>query len=313
MPSSHRWPDAALAGLACSMRSTAGPALLAARGRISGKPRIAVLGAAAGELTVDKLPVATDRIEPPAVAGRVASGAYTGHAIAGPAGVAAGALGAAVGSLATWRLRGLAVQRTGLPDPVVAIGEDAIALGAAALATRLDVAASDDAASGNGASGNGASPEDAEPRSPAVDAATGLLAGAVGTAAMTLAAGAQYVLLGGEPSSAPADAADRLKRAVGRGRLRRGRRPAANQLTHWLYGTGWGIPYGVLARRVPVAPEITGPAFGLVVWATGLGGQPALGVADPPWKRSAASLASEAAMHLVYGIGAGAVVRALSR
>src|ERR1700761_9646841 len=113
MPTSLRWPDAALAGLACSMRSTAGPALLAARGRISGKPRVAVLVAAVGELTADKLPVATDRIEPPAVGGRVASGAYPGHAIAGAAGVAAGALGAAVGSLATWRLRGLAVERTG--------------------------------------------------------------------------------------------------------------------------------------------------------------------------------------------------------
>src|ERR1700761_1426080 len=106
MPSPSLWPEAALAGVATSMRSTAGPALLAARGRITGKPRAAILLAAAGELTVDKLSFATDRIEPPAVGGRVASAAYTGHAIAGAPGAAAGALSAAVGSLATWRLRG---------------------------------------------------------------------------------------------------------------------------------------------------------------------------------------------------------------
>jgi uncharacterized membrane protein len=136
MPASRHWPDPALVGVACSMRSTAGPALLAVRGRISGRPRIAVLAAAAGELVVDKLPVAIDRIEPPAVAGRVASGAYTGHAIAGRAGLGAGAMAAAVGSFVTWRVRGSLVRRTGLPDAVVAIGEDAAALAAAAFATR---------------------------------------------------------------------------------------------------------------------------------------------------------------------------------
>jgi uncharacterized membrane protein len=135
MPSSPRWPHAALAGLACSMRSTAGPALLAARGQISGTPRIAVLIAAGGELVADKLPFAGDRIAPPAVGARVASGAYTGRAVAGAPGALAAAVSAAAGSYATWRLRRWVGRRTGLPDPLVAVAEDAVALGAAALAT----------------------------------------------------------------------------------------------------------------------------------------------------------------------------------
>ena len=136
MSSSLRWPDAILAGLACSMRSSAGPALLAARGRISGTPRILVLLMAAGELVADKMPATPDRTDPPGVAGRVASGAYTGHRIAGVPGAIAAAASAAVGTFATHRARELAVQTTGLPDPVVAVGEDLLALTAATVATR---------------------------------------------------------------------------------------------------------------------------------------------------------------------------------
>ena len=307
MPSPSRWPDAVLAGLACSMRTTAGPALLAARGSISGKPRVAVLMATAGEFATDKLPIASDRIDPPAVGGRMASAAYTGHRIAGAPGAVAAAAAGAVGTLASWRLRGLAGQRTGLPDPLIAVGEDAIALGAAAIATRPDP--EPDAAG------------DADPAGPSGerrraslwrDAGVGLLAGVVATATMTIAEGAALVVTGGKPSTAPARVADTLKRSAGLGRLRRRQRPAANQAMHWLYGTAWGLPYGVIARRVPVVPEVSGPGFGLVVWAAGLAQQPALGVADPPWRRSPRSLATEAALHLVYGIGAGGALRALA-
>jgi hypothetical protein len=131
-----RWPDAALAGLASSMRTFSSPGLLAVRGRISGRPRAAVLLAEAGEIVADKLPAATNRTETPALAGRILAGAYTGRAVAGPAGIAAGGLAAAVGTFATFRLRKLVVARTGLPDPVVALGEDAAALAIAAFATR---------------------------------------------------------------------------------------------------------------------------------------------------------------------------------
>jgi uncharacterized membrane protein len=136
MSSIQRWTDGALAGLACSMRTFSGPAMLAARGTIGGRRRAGVLVAAIGELAVDKSPVATDRTDPPALAGRIVAGAYTGRAVAGAPGAAAGAVSAALGTFASWRARSLVVKATGLPDAVVAVGEDAVALTLAAIATR---------------------------------------------------------------------------------------------------------------------------------------------------------------------------------
>src|ERR1700709_1424438 len=98
MPLVSRWPDAVLAGFATSMRTFAGPAALAARGRISGKAQVVTLLAAAGELAVDKSPAARARIDLPSVSARLAAAAYTGRALAGNAGIAAGAAGAFAGS-----------------------------------------------------------------------------------------------------------------------------------------------------------------------------------------------------------------------
>ena len=297
MPSTIRWPDAALAGLASSMRTSAGPALLAIRGRITGKPRVAVLAMAVGELAADKTPWVPDRTAPPVVAGRVVSGAHIGHRIAGVPGAVAAAVAAAAGTFATWRARKLVVDMTGLPDPLVAVGEDMLALGAAAVATRPEP-----------------EPGNQPPRqrrSLLRDAATGLAAGISGTAAMTIAQDAQLALTGSRPSTAPAAVAEKLKRAAGAGRLTRGQRRVANQVMHWLYGTSWGIPYGIVVRRTDVPPEISGPVFGLAVWGAALAHAPALGIADVPWKRSLPSLGSEALFHVVYGIGAAAAVRAL--
>ena len=136
MPSPLPWSHAALGGFASSLRTFAGPALLAARGRISGTRQIAVLVVAAGELALDKSSLANDRIDAPAVGARIAAGAYTGHAIAAPAGAAAAAASAGLGTYATYHARRLIVRRTGLPDWVVAVGEDLLAISAAALATR---------------------------------------------------------------------------------------------------------------------------------------------------------------------------------
>jgi uncharacterized membrane protein len=301
-----RWPYATLAGLACSMRTFAGPGLLAVHGRITGVPRAAVLIAAAGELAGDKSSKAPDRTDPPGLAGRVASGVYTGREIAGGTGAAAGAIAAVLGTFATRRARSLVVEVTGLPDPVVGAGEDIVAEALAALATRPDSERPEPETGRE----PGEIPGGDEPRgSLRRDLLTGVAAGVAGTAAMTIAQGAKVALTDAEPSSTPADVADRLKRKAGRGRLKRKHRRAANQGMHWLYGVSWGVPYGIVAGPSKVAPEVSGPAFGLLVWGAGLAHQPALGVAEPPWKRSPASLGSEALFHLVYGLGAGAALR----
>jgi uncharacterized membrane protein len=313
MPNQLRWPDAALAGLGSSMRTFAGPAMLAAHGRITGAPRIAVFVAAAGELAADKTPQAPDRTDLPAVVGRTLAAAYTGREIADAPGAVAGALTAVAGSFAWWRARGLVVATTGLPDPVVAVGEDLLAMGFAAIGTRPDPRPDPDPEPA-GEPTDGAAVDEApegQPGSLLRDLATGAFAGLVGTAAMTVAQGAEFVLTDAEPSSSPAQIVDLFKRKAGQGRLKRRHRRAANQAMHWLYGTSWGIPYGVIAGHTKIAPEVSGPVFGLLVWGAALAHEPALGLADVPWKRSLESLGSEAFFHLVYGIGAGAAVRAV--
>jgi hypothetical protein len=298
------------------MRTFSGPAMLAAHGRIRGRARIGVALAAAGEVAMDKTPLATARTDIPALVGRVAAGGYTGREVAGAPGAAAASVAAAVGTYATWRIRGLVVETTGLPDPVIAVGEDLLAYGLAAASTRADAdAGADGEAAPADAEVAASSSENPKRRdSPTVlrSAGIGLLAGLAGTAAMTIAQGAEFALTDAEPSSTPAEVAATLKRRAGRGRLRRRHRRAVNQGMHWLYGTSWGLPYGIVAAGGGVPPEVSGPVFGLFVWGAGLAQLPALGVAEPPWKRSPASLASEAFFHVVYGIGAGAVVRALS-
>ena len=91
-----------------------------------------------GEMFVDKLPVAPSRTSPPPLLGRAASGAFVGSALFvsdGRRAVMGGALGAVsalMGAYVGERLRLLGAERTGIPDPVVALVEDGVVLFGAA-------------------------------------------------------------------------------------------------------------------------------------------------------------------------------------
>ena len=108
-----------------------------------GSRRLVVL-AAAGELLVDKLPITPDRVENRGLVARVASGALRrgdarlgegrGGRLALPA--LAGAGGAYLGSWGGFAARRALGTGTGLPDPVVAVAEDLVAVGLAAVAVR---------------------------------------------------------------------------------------------------------------------------------------------------------------------------------
>ncbi|MBU8899763.1 hypothetical protein KRR26_29545 [Corallococcus sp. M34] len=129
------------------MRSLSAPAFLEHRlarhehlgwrwGRASKTRRVARLltTLAAGELVVDKLPFAPPRIAPPALAGRLASGAFTGATLARAkrqpvlAFAVMGGLAALASSFAFYGLRQLATQRLRVPDVVAALFEDGLTL-----------------------------------------------------------------------------------------------------------------------------------------------------------------------------------------
>jgi len=135
-------------GAISGLRSMSGPALVsraAAAGRLPlggtalaflGSPRVskALLVAALGEVIGDKLPMTPSRTSPPPLLGRAASGALVGAALfvsegcrAAP-GAVVGSSAAVAAAFAGERLRALAGEKTGLPDPVLALVEDAVVL-----------------------------------------------------------------------------------------------------------------------------------------------------------------------------------------
>lgn len=132
-------------GLASGGRSTAALAAFAMADRAvpgAGRPASTLSGPRAkkvtgalllGELVADKLPSTPSRLAPPVLTMRVAAAALVSWALAqrehvAPAvPVAAGAVGAVVGSVAGLRYRTATASR-GIPDLGAALAEDAVTL-----------------------------------------------------------------------------------------------------------------------------------------------------------------------------------------
>jgi uncharacterized membrane protein len=135
-------------GAISGLRSLSGPVFVsraASQGRLDlegtpfaflGSPRLAKLLALMeiGELVGDKLPMAPSRTAPPPLLGRAGVGAVVGAAVfvSGERRAATGAIlgstAAIVAAFAGERLRALIVEKSGLPDPVVALAGDAAVL-----------------------------------------------------------------------------------------------------------------------------------------------------------------------------------------
>jgi len=139
---------AGLLGVVAGLRSQLPQAALAARGLEptsgplsvlrSGVGRRAAYVAAVGELVIDKLPSTPSRVAPRGLAGRIASGAVAGASLASASGrrgaplilpAVFGAVGAYAGSWGGYSVRKAVVTASRLPDPVVAVGEDLLAVG----------------------------------------------------------------------------------------------------------------------------------------------------------------------------------------
>jgi uncharacterized membrane protein len=141
-------PRALGLGAISGLRSLSGPAFVsraASRGDLDldrtvfaflGSPRIfkTLVLMELGELFGDKLPATPSRTSLPPLLGRAASGALAGAAVfvsegrSATIGAALGSTAAIAAAFAGERLRALTVEKTGLPDPVVAVAEDATVL-----------------------------------------------------------------------------------------------------------------------------------------------------------------------------------------
>ena len=130
----------------------------------------------------------------------------------------------------------------------------------------------------------------------------GLLAGFAGTAAMTISSTLEARLRGRPASSAPARATAKVlgikefEDDVAHARF--------SDLSHWGYGTGWGVLRGLLGAtgmRARTATALHGGA----VWGSAQVALPALDIAPPVvfWPKE--EIAIDGFHHLVYAASTG--------
>ena len=138
--------------------------------------------------------------------------------------------------------------------------------------------------------------------------ARGLVAGAIGTAAMTVSSTLEMRLRGREPSTAPADAA--MKVLGIEGFCDDGAKSRFSNAVHWAYGTSWGVPRALL-DAAGLGTAAATAAHGGALWGSEQVMLPALGVAPPLWQWGAVEIAVDALHHLVYMVAASVAYEAL--
>jgi hypothetical protein len=134
----------------------------------------------------------------------------------------------------------------------------------------------------------------------------GLVAGLVGTAAMTVSSSLEARIRGRAASSAPARATAKVlgikefEDDIAAARF--------NDLSHWGYGTMWGVVRGLLGST-SLSPRAATAAHGAAVWSSAAVTLPALEVAPPFvfWGRK--EVAIDLWHHAVYATATGLAYR----
>ena len=144
----------------------------------------------------------------------------------------------------------------------------------------------------------------------------GLVAGAIGTAAMDALLFVRYRRGGGrtrfadwelssgvswENAPGPAQVGERLVQGLFEAELPAKSAPLVNNATHWGFGILSGAGYGLVAGSLPHPRIRYGLAFGASVWAGGYVVLPAAKLYEPIWKYDVKTLAGDLSVHLVYG------------
>jgi hypothetical protein len=131
----------------------------------------------------------------------------------------------------------------------------------------------------------------------------GLVAGFAGTAAMTVSSTVEAKLRGRAPSSAPARATAKM---LGIKEFEDERASARfNDLSHWGYGTSWGVLRGVLAAT-GMTPKAATAAHGAAIYGAAQVTLPALEIAPPAVFWAKREIAIDAFHHAVYAAATGA-------
>jgi hypothetical protein len=138
----------------------------------------------------------------------------------------------------------------------------------------------------------------------------GLVAGLAGTAAMTVSSTLEAKLRGRAPSSAPARATAKV---LGIKEFEDGVAEARfNDLSHWGYGTGWGVVRGLLAAA-GLSPKAATVAHGAAIYGAAQVTLPALEIAPPAIFWGKEEIAIDAFHHAVYAAATGLAYALIER
>jgi hypothetical protein len=138
----------------------------------------------------------------------------------------------------------------------------------------------------------------------------GLLAGFAGTAAMTVSSTLEARLRGRPASTAPARATAKV---LGIKAFEDDRAFARwSDLSHWGYGTSWGVLRGLLGLA-PLRPRTATAVHGGAVWGSAQITLPALEIAPPSIFWGGKEIAIDAFHHAVYAAATGAAYQFIGR
>lgn len=135
----------------------------------------------------------------------------------------------------------------------------------------------------------------------------GMVAGIVGTAAMTGSSKVEMALTGRSGSNTPAEMLCKLLGVEALGETEKAR---VTNVVHWGYGTGLGALRGLIALT-GLRGAKAAAVFSAAVWAGEQVALPALKAAPPVTEWSAEMLATDLTHHLVYALAASLAYDAL--
>ena len=138
----------------------------------------------------------------------------------------------------------------------------------------------------------------------------GLVAGVIGTAAMTLSSTLEAKWRGRAPSSAPAKATAKV---LGIAEFEDDIAAARfNDLSHWGYGTSWGVLRGLLGATGMPARTATA-LHGAAIYGSAQVTLPALEIAPPVIFWAKEEIAIDAFHHAVYAAATGMAYELIKR
>ena len=143
----------------------------------------------------------------------------------------------------------------------------------------------------------------------AIGLGRGLIAGAAGTAAISLSATIEMKIRGRDPSAVPQDVASKV---LGLKPQNERAEKALGAAAHIVSGVALGPVLPALGAAGVEEPAASAALFG-VAWMPELVLVPVTGASEPPWKWGAAEIAISAVHHVAYTAAASATWAALRR